>query len=262
MKLLWTVLLSTLIQFSLWQPAQPQPLKKIRIGLQVATQTLVSGDPPIVSIGTVILANLQGYDIVLVASVESSYDQIVFVRPGTITRIEQIKGKKFGVSGFGSATHNAVLILLKKSNLEPNKDVALIPTGPASDRMVALNTGKVDATFFNPSEAPQAMKMGFVEIIQMADLGVEVQGSGLATARPFIKAHREIVKSAVKAYVEGIHFFYSNKQAAQKSLAKYMRTNDQDAKLDLHGGVFENLCRADWLLHGHRSHGDETVGVF
>ncbi len=262
MKLLWTILLGALIQLPFWETAQAQPLTKIRIGYpsissrqgqlwvakdeglfrkygldveliflrggQVAVQALASGDPPIVTIGNVILANLQGYDEVLVASVENSYDQIVFTRPGTMTRIEQLKGKNFGISGFGSATHNAAVILLKKFNLEPNRDVSFISTGPAPDRLVALNTGKVDATFFNPSEAPVAMKMGFVEIIQMADLGVEVQGSGLATVRPFIKSHRDLVKSAVKGYVEGIYFIYTNKQAAQRSLAKYMRTNDQD----------------------------------
>ena len=177
-------------------------------GGQIAIQALASGDPPIVTVGNVILANLQGHDVVLVGSVENSYDQIVFVRAGTISRIEQLKGKRFGVSGFGSATHNAALILLKKFNLEPARDVALVPTGPAADRLVALSTGKVDATFFNPSEVPQALSMGFVEIIQMADLGVEVQGSGLASSRSFIKNRRDVVKSALKAYVEGIHLFF------------------------------------------------------
>lgn len=177
-------------------------------GGQIAIQALASGDPPIVTVGNVILANLQGHDVVLVGSVENSYDQIVFVRAGTISRIEQLKGKRFGVSGFGPATHNAALILLKKFNLEPARDVALVPTGPAADRLVALSTGKVDATFFNPSEVPQALSMGFVEIIQMADLGVEVQGSGLASSRSFIKNRRDVVKSALKAYVEGIHLFF------------------------------------------------------
>jgi NitT/TauT family transport system substrate-binding protein len=196
-------------------------------GGQVAIQALASGDPPIVTVGNVILANLQGHDVVLVGSVENSYDQIVFVKPGTISRIEQLKGKRFGISGFGSATHNAALILLKKFNLEPAKDVALVPTGPATERMVALNAGKVDATFFNPSEVPQALSMGFVEIIQMADLGVEVQGSGLASSRSFIKNRRAVVKSALKAYVEGIHLFFVDKDAARRSLARYMRTDDR-----------------------------------
>jgi NitT/TauT family transport system substrate-binding protein len=262
MKLFRTALLGALVSFFLSQPAEAQPLTKIRIGYpsissrqaqlwiakdeglfrkhgleveliflrggQVAVQALASGDPPLVTVGNVIIANLQGYDNVLVASVENSYDQIVFVRPGTAARVEQLKGKKFGISGFGTATHNAAVILFKRYNLDPTKDVALIATGPAPDRLAAMTTGKVDATFFNPSEAPLATKAGFVEIIQMADLGVEVQGSGLATSRAFIKTRREVVKSAVKAYVEGIYFIFANQQPTEKSLAKYMRTNDPD----------------------------------
>jgi NitT/TauT family transport system substrate-binding protein len=104
-------------------------------GGQVAIQALTGGDPPIVTIGNVIIANLQGHDIVLVGSVENSYDQSVFARPGTAARVEQLRGKRFGISGFGSATHNAALILFKKFNLEPNKDVAFVPTGTGPERL-------------------------------------------------------------------------------------------------------------------------------
>jgi NitT/TauT family transport system substrate-binding protein len=197
-------------------------------GGQVAIQALTGGDPPIVTIGNVIIANLQGHDIVLVGSVENSYDQSVFARPGIATRVEQLKGKRFGISGFGSATHNAALILFKKFNLEPSKDVTFVTTGTGPERLAAMSAGRIDATFFNPSEVPQATKAGLVEIIQMADLDFEVQGSGLATSRNYIKAHREIVKSALKAYVEGIYYIFANEQPAIRSLSKYMRTSDQE----------------------------------
>jgi NitT/TauT family transport system substrate-binding protein len=197
-------------------------------GGQVAIQALTGGDPPIVTIGNVIIANLQGHDVVLVGSVENSYDQSVFARPGIAASVEQLKGKRFGISGFGSATHNAALILFKKFNLEPNKDVTFVTTGTGPERLAAMSAGRIDATFFNPSEIPQAIKAGLVEIIQMADLDFEVQGSGLATSRSYIKAHREIVKSALKAYVEGIYYIFANKQSALRSLSKYMRTSDQE----------------------------------
>jgi NitT/TauT family transport system substrate-binding protein len=197
-------------------------------GGQVAIQALTGGDPPLVTIGNVIIANLQGHDIVLVGSVENSYDQSVFARPGTMTRMEQLKGKRFGISGFGSATHNAALILFKKFNLEPNKDVAFVPTGTGPERLAAMSSGRIDATFFNPSEVPQALNAGFVEIIQMADIGFEVQGSGLATSRSYIKTRRDVVKSALKAYIEGIYYVFANKPATLKSLARYMRTRDQE----------------------------------
>ena len=85
-------------------------------GGQIATQALVAGDPPIVNIGTVVQAGLQGHDVVLIASSESSYNYSVVARPG-VSRVEQLKGKRLGVSGFSSASHNAALILLKKFNL-------------------------------------------------------------------------------------------------------------------------------------------------
>jgi NitT/TauT family transport system substrate-binding protein len=262
MKIIKLAVLSTLLQCVLWSAASAQTAQKIRIGYpsissrqaqlwiakdegifrkygldveliflrggQVAIQALTGGDPPLVTIGNVIIANLQGHDIVLVGSVENSYDQSVMARPGTATRMEQLKGKRFGISGFGSATYNAALILFKKFNLEPNKDVLFVPTGTGPERLAAMGTGRIDATFFNPSEVPQAVKAGFVEIIQMADIGFEVQGSGLATSRGYIKANREIVKSALKAYVEGIYYVFANKAATMKSLARYMRTNDQE----------------------------------
>lgn len=209
-------------------------------GGQVATQALAGGDPPIVNIGTVVQANLQGYNLVLIAAVETKYDQIVFVRPG-ITRLEQLKGKNFGISGFGSATHYASLILLKHLNLESIKDVALIPTGPDAERLSALVAGKIDATFFSSSAAPVAKKMGFTELLQIADLGVEVQGNGFATSRSFISGNRETVKAALKGYVEAIHFIYHNKAAAQRVFSKYMRTTDPDVLEDSYQGYVKMI---------------------
>jgi ABC-type nitrate/sulfonate/bicarbonate transport system substrate-binding protein len=43
----------------------------------------------------------------------------------------------------------------------------------------------------------------------MADIGFEVQGSGLATSQSYIKANREIVKSALKAYIEAIYYIFA-----------------------------------------------------
>jgi len=51
-------------------------------GGQVATQALAAGDPPIVNVGTTIQANLAGYDLVLIATIENKFYQLVFVRPG------------------------------------------------------------------------------------------------------------------------------------------------------------------------------------
>jgi NitT/TauT family transport system substrate-binding protein len=208
-------------------------------GGQMATLALVAGDPPIVNIGTVIQANLVGSNLVLVAAVENQYDQIVFARPG-ITKLEQLKGKNFGISGFGSATHYAATILVKHLNFDP-KDLVLVPGGPDAERLGALSAGKIDATFFSSSGAPVARKAGFNELLQIADLGVEVQGNGFATSRDYIKSNRDTVKSALKGFVEAIYFIYTNKKEAQKVFSKYMRTNDSTVLEDSYQGYIKMI---------------------
>jgi NitT/TauT family transport system substrate-binding protein len=274
MKPIWrSLILVALIVLVSQSSANAQPLKRIRIGYpslsfrqsnvwvakemglfnkyglevepiflrggQTATLALVSGDPPIVNIGTVVQAGLQGHPLVLVAAVETQYDQIVFVRPG-ITKLEELKGKNFGISGYGAATHYASTILVKHLKLEP-KDLTLVPSGPDAERMAALLSGKIDATFFSSSAAPVAKKAGLTELLQIADLGVEVQGNGFATSREYIKANRDTVKSALKGFVEAIYFVYANKKDAQKVFAKYMRTDNPAVLEESYKGYIDTI---------------------
>ena len=196
-------------------------------GGQMAIQALASGDPPLMSIGQVVQASLAGHDLVLIGGVEIYYDSTVFARP-EITRLEQLKGKRIGISGYGAATHFAAIILAQHLKLDPDKDWQLVPGGPDAERIAAMSTNKIDAGVFNSSTLPIAKRMGLVELVRIPDLKVEVQGNGMATTRAYIKSNREVVKSALKGYVEGIHAIHSNKAGALKVFGKYMRTNDAD----------------------------------
>src|SRR5436190_2044339 len=53
-------------------------------GGQVATQSLATGEPPIVNVGTVIQANLTGYNLVLIISMENKFYQLVFCGPASL----------------------------------------------------------------------------------------------------------------------------------------------------------------------------------
>lgn len=196
-------------------------------GGQMATQALVAGDPPIVNIGTVVQASLQGHDVVLIAASENTYAYSVITVPG-ISKMEQLRGKRLGVSGFGSASHNAALILLNRFKFEPNKDVTIVVAGPTTDRLAAMAAGSIDATLLTATEVVTAKKRGYSEIYDMLDMGAEIQGNGFATSRAFIKSQRETVKAALKGYVEAVHYIHHNKEATKRITAKYLRNSDPE----------------------------------
>ena len=164
---------------------------------------------------------------------------LVVLKDSPIQKLEDLKGKKFGISGYGSATHNAANILFQHLNLEVNKDVALVPTGPDAERLGAMMAGRIDATFFTSSASAPARKNGFNELFSVADLGVEVQGNGFATSRSYIASNRDTVKNALKGFVEAIYYVYANKKEAQKVFAKYMRTTDQEMLDDSYNGYIK-----------------------
>jgi len=208
-------------------------------GGQVATQALVSGDPPIVNIGTVVQATIQGHNVVLVAAVETKYDLIIFTRSG-ITQLEQLRGKRLGITGFNSATHYASIIVARHLNADL-KEFTLIPAGLDTERIAAVTSGVLDATYVATSAAPLARRAGLSELVQVGDLGVEVQGNGFATSRAYIASNRDTVKNALKGFVEAIYFIYANKKETQRVFAKYMRTNNPDVLEDSYNGYIKSI---------------------
>jgi ABC-type nitrate/sulfonate/bicarbonate transport system substrate-binding protein len=177
--------------------------------------------------------------VVLVAAVETKYDLIIFTRPG-ITQLEQLKGKRIGITGFNSATHYASIILARHLNADL-KEFNLTPAGLDTERIASVQSGVIDATYLSSSAAPLGRRVGLTEHISIGDLGVEVQGNGFATSRSYIAGNRDVVKSALKGFVEAIYFVYANKKETQRVFAKYMRTNDPAVLEDSYNGYVKSI---------------------
>ncbi|HEX5607768.1 MAG TPA: ABC transporter substrate-binding protein, partial [Candidatus Binatia bacterium] len=73
----------------------------------------------------------------------------IYVRP-EIKTIEDLKGKKIGVTRFGSATDIAARFALRKHNLDPQKDVTILQMGAMTSIMGGLQGGSIDAGLVSP----------------------------------------------------------------------------------------------------------------
>ena len=71
--------------------------------------------------------------------------------------------------------------------------------------------------------------MGFSEIASLGEMGLSYQGAAVVTTSAFVKQHENLVRRFTKAFVEGIHFYKSNKEASIRSVGRFMQLKDREA---------------------------------
>lgn len=193
-------------------------------------KAMIAGDLPfgIIAGPAAISANLAGADTAVIASFVNTMEHVIFALPG-ITKPADLKGKKFAVNRYGSADDFGGRFALKKWGLEPDRDVAMLQLGGQPARYSALQAKAVDATLLQPPLTVTARKSGYAELASLADLGLDYLGTCLVTTRSYSRSQPDIARRFVKAVIEGIHFYKTNKQASIQSIAKFMRSKDSEA---------------------------------
>jgi NitT/TauT family transport system substrate-binding protein len=205
-------------------------------------QTLVSGDVVAAQVAgaPVIQSSLQGSGIVMIAGFLNTFDY-KFIVSRDITRPDQLKGKTVAVSRVGSSSDFATRYALEKYGLVPDKDVAIMQIGSQPARFAALEAGKIHGVMIAIPLTAKATKAGFNTMADLQMLGLEYQHNGLALSQNLIKTQPELVRTLLKAYVEGIHFMKTHRKEAMAIMAKYLKTDDADALQEAYESVGQAL---------------------
>ncbi|HEX2928535.1 MAG TPA: ABC transporter substrate-binding protein [Candidatus Binatia bacterium] len=196
------------------------------VGAPLAVTALVSGETPIVHAGAsaVVTSNLQGSGAVLVAGGANRFPYVLFVTD-EIKRVEDLRGKKFGVSRIGSADNAAAITVLDKYGIKEN-DITYVQAGSIPARLAAMQTNALQATLLQAPETLKAKEIGMRALMDFTKLDVEWQQNGVATTRDYIKKKPDTVRRFIRAYVEGSHYNLTNPKGAQKILQKYLAIKD------------------------------------
>ena len=200
-------------------------------GGPVNIAALVSGEVQfaIVAGPAAISANVQGADVVVTMSFVNSWDLSLFAHP-SIKKPADLKGKKIGISAPGSTNDFGGRLALKKWGLQADKEVAMLAVGAQPQRFAALQTGRVDATLLQPPFTLKARQAGFSDLGSLGDLGLEdYLATCIATTRTIVQKNEQLVRRVVKVFVEGVHFFKTNKEASMRSIAKFTKIDDPAA---------------------------------
>lgn len=199
-------------------------------GGPTAISALLSGDvqAALMAGPAAVSANLSGADVTVIMGLIPTMEHFLFAQK-EIRKPEDLRGKKIAVSRFNSADDFAVRFALRKWGLTPDKDVVLLQIGEQPARLTALRGGTIDATLIQPPLTMVARKAGFTELAGLGDMGIDYLGTCVTTTKSLIKNREDLVRRFVRAFVEGIHFYKTHKEASLASITKFMKLTDSEA---------------------------------
>jgi NitT/TauT family transport system substrate-binding protein len=162
-----------------------------------------------------------------------------------IKDVKQLRGKKIaGSSPGGSATLIADKVL-RHFNLEPGKDVSLLPMGgSAASRYAVLENNVVDASFLSVPENIFALEKGYNELVFAGDV-VEFPQNGFGTSDKRIRENPDEVYRMVRATLRGLQFVWdkNNQEAVTNIMMKQWKINDRKMAAEMSRQVSRVLTK-------------------
>ena len=197
-------------------------------GSGVASKAMIGGSIQIAPIATptVINADLAGADLVILGHTLPGVVHAMVVKP-EIKRVEDLRGKKIGVTTFGSLTDFLVRHILRKKGLNPERDVALIQIGGDPERIGALKQGAIDAASLSFPGYGIAAKLGF-PILWDSSKEIEYPWIEITTRRAVIHKDRDLVMSYMKAHLEGTALFKKDREFGKRVIKKTLRLDNEE----------------------------------
>jgi len=212
--------------------------KKYDIDLQIVfvagappnIAALVSGDLDLTIFAgpAAVASNLEGADTVVLMTYINTMEHTFITRPN-VKKPADLKGKKFGIARPGATDDYGVRVAFKKWGMDADKDLTFLSVGTQPSRFAAVQSGMVDGTLLQPPFTVRARQAGLTELASLGDLGLDYLGTSLATTRQTIQRKENAVRRFVRAMVEGIHYYKTQKEASIQSIAKFTKLTDRVA---------------------------------
>lgn len=195
----------------------------------LATAAMLGGDAQIMidgGLGTV-RAFVQGKsDLVFIGGIKNTLTQSILAGP-QIKTLENLRGKKVGVTRIGSTTHYFAVQAFRRKGMEAGRDYTLIQTGGAPEMHAALVSGAIDAGTMTAPWNIRAISQGFHYVVYGPDLRIPQVATSFITRRSLIARQSPLLARFMRAMAEAAKVLHTDKDFTYKVLAKELRVQDR-----------------------------------
>ena len=196
-------------------------IKFVRARSNILVAALVSGSLDyITSVTSTIGGIIGGAPAKIVAGVIKNNPDFLMARP-EIGSIRDLRGKKLAVSGFGGASHQRMLIILRSAGLDPQKDVNIISVGDAGLRMDQLRLGAIDATVLTAPHCFVAERAGFKNLGSSKDT-LPLPAVGIVALERKIKERPDQVKKVLRTVLKSMKYLRENREESVRVAMEWL----------------------------------------
>ena len=193
-------------------------------------QVLVSGNLDLSQLSGApgVAANLEGADIVYFAGLLDKLNYQLITRP-EIKGVEQLKGKKFGVSRFGSSADFGMRAMLKRVGVDPVKDATILQIGDEPARIAAIKSGNIDGTVANAPFGIEAERLKLNVVADSVKMDIPFFNTGLLGSKRFLDKQEARVMNFLRGYLEAIKIMKTEREYSIKALGQFTRVQNLKA---------------------------------
>jgi NitT/TauT family transport system substrate-binding protein len=195
---------------------------------------IISGDAQFAELAdpSVTTSALEGSGVEWIAISVPKPTLALFSHPA-INAVEDLKGKKVGVTSLGSLTALFAELVLQQHGLDPKKDVQVLAVGGGLEAQAAITNNQIDALIAS-ADTPLAGQKILVDLRS----GFDFPQVGLAATKSFVQKEPQLVQDMVDAFVESIRRFKTDQALAEKiDIREFKRTDPQGVRAEVKGAA-------------------------
>jgi ABC-type nitrate/sulfonate/bicarbonate transport system substrate-binding protein len=151
--------------------------------------------------GTIVGAALRGFPFKIVTYYSVRLMDSM-VAKSQISSVTDLRGKIVGVDGPGASTYVMTVLILRKYNLDPEREVKVLAIGDENIRLEQLKLGQIDAGMLGPQGVVLARRAGLKTLLDVAD-EIDLPFAGLGTTIQMIDGHQDELRNFLRASVRG-----------------------------------------------------------
>jgi ABC-type nitrate/sulfonate/bicarbonate transport system substrate-binding protein len=153
--------------------------------------------------------------------------QFILGRPGLNSR-KELAGRKIGFVGDGGLNDALVKFIITRLDAAGIAGVReeTVPSG-GDQELAALLSGKCDAIVSTPPESIEAQRQGCKYLVDFSEYGLNYALGGIAARRDYVEQKPEITRQFIKAYVEGMHRYRTDREFTVSVQAEYSGIADR-----------------------------------